>query len=285
MSPDSINMKAFLFLIAVLLISGCQGSVETPTPTLPVSSPTAAATHTQTATLKPSATVLPPTPTETPIPFMVCSPLEEETFETLPQILQVPLNIPKIGKDDGHHGLDFAYYQRGDRGSIQGIEIYAILSGQTVLTLEDVNPYGYTILIETPLQNLPDSLQETLLRTYQPIPENVVYQGVCPKFSPPEHTGEMSLYHLYAHLEAPAPFQPGNPIACGERLGTVGNTGNSSNPHLHLETRLGPSGADISTMAFYEPTYSEEQRANYCLWRMSGHYQLFDPTLIWETFD
>jgi murein DD-endopeptidase MepM/ murein hydrolase activator NlpD len=278
-------MKVFLILLAAFLISGCQDSVGTPTQTLPTSTPTRTATQTQTATLTPVPTALPPTPTETPIPFQVCSPLEGETFETLPEILQVPLDIPPIGKDEGHHGLDFAYYQRGDRGSIEGIEIYAILSGQTVLTLEDVDPYGYTIVIETPLKQLPPSLQETLLAAYQPIPENLVYQGECPEFSPPEHTGEMSVYHLYAHFEAPAPFQPGDPITCGEQLGTVGNTGISSNPHLHLETRLGPSGADFSSMAFYGPSYSEEQRANYCLWRMSGHYQLFEPSLIWEILE
>lgn len=275
-------MSFFLILMAALLLSGCSASVPTPTEALPVSTPTATATLTQTAVM--SATPLPPTTTPTPtsIPFQVCSPLEGETFETLPLILVNPLKIPPIGKDDGHHGLDYAYFKRGDRESIQGIEIYAILSGQVVLTLEDVIPYGYTILIETPLKLLPPALQESLPAIYQPIPEKVVYQGECPEFTPPTDTGEMSVYHLYAHLEAPAAFKPGDSIACGDKLGTVGNTGRSSNPHLHLETRLGPAGADFSSMAFYSPIYSEEQRANYCLWRMSGTYQLFDPNLLFN---
>lgn len=275
-------MRVLLILLAALLITGCQS--EGVGPILPSSTSISAPTETAaiTPTLMPTLTIttLPPTPTLTPTPFKVCCPLEEETFDSLPLILVNPLKIPAIGKDEGHHGLDFAYYRRGDRESIQGIEIYAILSGQTVVNLPDEIPYGYTILIETPLDQLPTSLQETLLEGYQPVPENVVYQGECPAVSVPENTKEMSVYHLYAHMEAPPPFQPGDAVACGEKLGTVGNTGRSSNPHLHLETRLGPAGLDLASMAFYDPSYSDEQRAAYCLWRMSGYYQLFDPFLL-----
>ncbi|MFW5713242.1 MAG: M23 family metallopeptidase [Brevefilum sp.] len=278
-------MKILLILMAALLISGCQAAESTPT--WPSSTPTPAptATYTPTVTETPSPTFIPPTPSVTPSQFTVCSPLEEETFESLPLILVNPLRIPPIGKDSGHHGLDYAYFRRGERESIQGIEVYALLSGRTVLTLEDVIPYGYTILIETPLDQIPEQLQEKLLAAYQPIPDTVVYQGECPAFETPINTGEMSVYHLYAHLEEQPPFQPGDSIACGENLGTVGNSGRSSNPHLHLETRLGPSGAAFTNMAFYEATYSEQQRANYCLWRMSGHYQLFDPSHLWEALD
>lgn len=275
-------MKKFLVLSLCLLVSACQqavtpttGSAVTPTP-----GSTQTRVSTRTATTPPTPTAQLPTATAAPVPFQVCSPLEGETFDTLPLILVNPLKIPPIGKDDGHHGLDFAYYQRGDIESIQGIEIYAILPGVTVLTLEDNIPYGYTILIETPLNQLPQTLQDKILETYLPIPEDLVYQGECPEITPPGNTEEMSVYHLYAHMEAPPAFQTGDPITCGQKLGTVGNSGHSSNPHLHLETRLGPSGANISDMAFYSPAYSVEQRANYCLWRMSGYYQLFDPFLL-----
>jgi murein DD-endopeptidase MepM/ murein hydrolase activator NlpD len=279
-------MKVFLILLLALTVTACQSGdlmPSSPPPNTASPAPTATPTSTQTPSLTP--TTQPPAPTITPTPFQACCPLEDETFETLPMILVNPLIIPPIGRDDGHHGLDFAYYQRGERSSIQGIEVYAILSGETVLTLEDVIPYGYTILIETPLNQLPNDLQESLLEGYQPIPENVLYQGECPAFPTPENTMEMSVYHLYAHLEAPPPFHTGSLIACGQKLGTVGNTGRSSNPHLHLETRLGPSGLDLSSMAFYDPRYSEEQRASYCLWRMSGHYQLFDPSVLWMGVD
>ena len=278
-------MKFFLILLAALLLSSCQSVDVTPTrlTDTPTVSPTKTLTRTATLAFTPTAQPITPTSTGTPTPFMACCPLEDETFESLPLILVNPLKIPPIGKDDGHHGLDFAYYQRDERESIQGIEIYAILSGSTILTLDDAVPYGYTILIETPLDQLPELLQNTLLAAYQPVPENVVYQGECPAVAAPEDAVEMSVYHLYAHMEARPSHQPGDPITCGEKLGTVGNTGRSSNPHLHLETRLGPSGLSIDSMAFYSPAYSEDQRAAYCLWRMSGHYQLFDPLLLFPS--
>jgi len=278
-------MKKTLLLAVILILCGCQSiepSVVTPSASHTVP-PTATVTSTASQTPIPTATKTANIPTETPIPFEVCCPLEEETIQSLQRIIVNPLVIPPIGKDDGHHGVDFAYYRRGDRDSIQGIEVYAVLPGTTVLTLEDEIPYGYAILIETPLSYLPQTTQENILATYLPIPDEVVYQGECPAFTAPTPTGEMSVYHLYAHFEERPDYLPGDPIQCGTFLGTVGNSGYSSNPHLHLETRLGPSGVDFSTMAFYKASYTEQQRANYCLWRMSGYYQLFDPFLILST--
>jgi len=277
-------MKRFLLLICALGLVACDPSIssmpsvhtETMVNFTPTSTIEPAPTSTQ---LQPTRT---PVPTATQIPFDVCVPLEDETFESLPQILWNPLDIPPFGSDGGHHGLDFGYYQKGERLSILGIEIYAILAGETVLTLEDAIPYGYTILIETPLSSLPTSLQETLLTQYLPIPQDVTYKGQCPEVILPNLTGNMSVYHLYAHMEAPPSFNPGDAVLCGEKIGTVGNTGRSSNPHLHLETRLGPSGAKLTNMAYYEVPYSDEQRSNYCLWRMSGYFQLFDPFILFN---
>jgi murein DD-endopeptidase MepM/ murein hydrolase activator NlpD len=41
----------------------------------------------------------------------------------------------------------------------------------------------------------------------------------------------------YAHLAA-IDVQPGDKVRAGHRLGTVGSTGNSTGPHLHLEIRI-----------------------------------------------
>ena len=277
-------MKKCIFIILIIILSACQSNPMTstslpltdtvqpsakPTKTIPV---TSTQTQTQTAIL----------PTETPIPFEVCVPLEDETFESLPLILANPLDIPGFGQDTGHHGLDFAYFQRGDRPSIQGIQIYAILSGRTVLTLDDDIPYGYTIMLETPLGDLPEWLAEKLMSGYLPVPEDPHYRLNCPPIEPPVHTGAYSVYHLYAHMEERPNSIPGEWNPCGKTLGTVGNSGYSSNPHLHLETRLGPSGASFQTIAHYENTNTPEQMANYCLWRMSGHYQLFDPFILFQ---
>lgn len=276
--------KWFSLLVIGILISACHPQMVTGT-SMPatetqmatqITTPTPKATN----TLQPSR--IPATPTKTEQVFTICSPLEEETFETLPLIIVNPLVIPAIGRDDGHHGVDFAYYRRVERESIQGIEVFAVLEGKTVQIMENNTPYGYAILIETPLSNLPGDLQKDLTPLYQPVPENIQYQGECPQIDPPEVTGELSLYHLYAHLEQKPSFVTGDPVPCGALLGTVGNTGRSSNPHLHLETRIGPSGASIGDMAFYETIYTEEQRADYCLWRMSGYFQLFDPFLLFE---
>jgi murein DD-endopeptidase MepM/ murein hydrolase activator NlpD len=288
MPANSISMKSSLVLVVVgilfMILSGCRPIEVTPTAALETRTPgptiTAIPTLTETATQIPTAT--PSTPTITPQAYEVCSPLEDETFDSLPLILTNPLVIPPFGQDTGHHGVDFAYYRRGDRESIEGIEIYAILSGETVLTLDDDIPYGYTLLIETPLSDLPESIQNRLMAGYLPVPDDPNYRLNCPDVRGPTLTGKFSVYHLYAHMEVRPSFTHGDPVQCGERLGTVGNSGYSSNPHLHLETRLGPAGAEFRTMAHYEPTNTIEQISNYCLWRMSGHYQLFDPFILFE---
>lgn len=286
-NSTSMRKSLFLALVFILTLSACRPtevtntSIEVTSTSIPVTataSPLATATATASATQLPTETL----PAATPQSSEVCSPLEDETFESLPLILENPLDIPEFGRDDGHHGVDFFYYRRGDHVSIQGIEIYAILAGKTVLTLDDDRPYGYTILIETPLTNLPDHLQETLLAGYLPVPQYPHYRLNCPEVTPPTLTGDYSVYHLYAHMEIRPSFNTGDAVPCGATLGTVGNTGYSSNPHLHLETRLGPSGADFETMAHYEPTNTIEQIANYCLWRMSGYYQLFDPFILFD---
>jgi murein DD-endopeptidase MepM/ murein hydrolase activator NlpD len=208
--------------------------------------------------------------------------LEDETIQSLPLILANPLKIPPhFGQDTGHHGVDFAYFQRGERESIEGIEIYAIMAGKIVLALtENDLPYGYMVMIETPLSHLPEELQELLLAGYQPVPEDPNYRLYCPEVSSPVVTGEFSVYHLYAHMKEPPAFHFSEPINCGQTLGIVGNTGYSSSPHLHLETRLGPSGASFEGLAHYETAYTPEQMGNYCLWRMSGYFQLFDPFIL-----
>lgn len=276
-------MKRFFPLILIVLLSACRPTAAASTSIAATETPQPIATSAPTATASPTATEVPPTATPTSEPFTVCSPLEEETFDSLSLILVQGITLPAhFGQDFGHPGLDFAYFQREDRSSIQGIEIYAILSGKVALTLADNYPYGYTIMIETPLTDLPGDLQASLMENYVDVPDEVVYQYNCPDVPTPTLTGEYSVYHLYAHMEATPVFEMGDPVNCGQLLGTVGSTGWSSNPHLHLETRIGPSGLDIDTMAHYEATATEEQINNYCLWRSSGYYQGVDPYEIFN---
>lgn len=272
---DLLVLAAFL----LLLVSACRPAEATGTASPPTVTP--AASSTPQPSPSPTATTVPPTATATTTPYTVCSPLEDETLDSLPLILTKPLATPpRFGQDFGHPGLDFAYYQRGERESIEGVEVYAILSGKAALILEDNYPYGYAIVIETPLSDLPEAMRDELMVNYQPVPENLEYEYNCPDVPTPTLTGEYSLYHLYAHLQAPPDFRVGDPVTCETNLGTVDNTGWSSNPHLHLETRLGPSGLEITTMAHYQGDATIEQLGSYCLWRSSGYYQIIDPFSI-----
>ncbi len=48
---------------------------------------------------------------------------------------------------------------------------------------------------------------------------------------------------VYAHLDTLLPAV-GQPVTCGEVLGTSGNSGNSTGPHLHFELRRGRTAVD-----------------------------------------
>ena len=57
-------------------------------------------------------------------------------------------------------------------------------------------------------------------------------------------------YALYAHLSRVF-VTPGSVVAAGTVLGSSGNTGRSSGPHLHFEIRSGPDyGSDVDPRAY-----------------------------------
>lgn len=53
-------------------------------------------------------------------------------------------------------------------------------------------------------------------------------------------TDTAGLEHFYAHMERPTPFKVGDKVKAGTKLGTVGNTGRSTGPHLHWEVSKTP---------------------------------------------
>jgi len=56
---------------------------------------------------------------------------------------------------------------------------------------------------------------------------------------------------LYAHLESDrVPVKVGDTVSVGDTVGTVGNTGASTGPHLHLEVRV--NGDTVDPMYFFE---------------------------------
>jgi murein DD-endopeptidase MepM/ murein hydrolase activator NlpD len=72
----------------------------------------------------------------------------------------------------------------------------------------------------------------------------------------------------------------GDTVTCGQPLGEVGTTGASVNPHLHFETRLGPAAMTLDSFGHYDLHATDLERNNYCLWRVSGWFQLVDPLKI-----
>lgn len=232
-----------------------------------------------TPTLTPTAA---PAPTATPaLISMVCSPLKGETLSELPEIDTRAFDPSRPGFDEGHPGVDFSFYRRKDLLSIDGLAVLSALDGVVSTVLLDRLPYGHAVIIETPLDNLSEGLLSQLS-----LPQIAPPVAPDPKFNcqPPENSQFMnsssrSIYILYAHLKNPVSLKVGEPVKCGQEIGAVGDSGKeySTNPHLHFETRVGPSGARFDSMAYYTADSTETERYNYCVWRVSHQFQLFDP--------
>jgi murein DD-endopeptidase MepM/ murein hydrolase activator NlpD len=210
----------------------------------------------------------------------MCSPLEGITLAEMgaPDLLKNPFVAPRPGMDDGHHGADFAYWSRGDRKTMLGLPVYSVLNGQVAAVIHNRQPYGNAVIIETSLQSLPASFLQSLAvptpePTISPIPNLV-----CPADSTDYTRGSgRSLYLLYAHFNLDPLVQLGQVVTCGQPIGEVGTTGKSVNPHLHLETRVGPAGATFASLSHYDTSATEAERAAYCTWRVSGLFEMFDP--------
>lgn len=237
-----------------------------------------------TLTLPPTETPLPATPTPDYI-NEICSPLQDVSLEELPSILTQPFKTPSPAKDDGHHGADFAFFRFKDYVGIEGLPILAAIEGEVVTILNDRPPYGYAIIIETPLDNIDPALLSAMQLPAAEDPVEPAPNVNCPPTGELTFTlseNDRSLYILYAHLRDIPTVQVGEHVQCGQTIGVVGNSGEgfSTNPHLHFETRVGPSGARFESMAYYTVQSTEAERYNYCIWRVINLFQLFDPMIL-----
>ena len=202
------------------------------------------------------------TPTQTEIPFIMCPPLKGETISSLWEIITNPFGSPPLGREDLHHGVDFAYYRRMDRLSIEGEIIQSILPGSVAASIQDRLPYGNMVIIETPQAMLPIELREKY------------------NLEPRE-----SLFSLYAHMGQSPSVELDEKVYCGKEIGTVGLSGyDIVNAHLHLETRFGPSNTRFTGMAFYDTSASTEEMDNYKHWRTSDAFRNIDPMLIFAGY-
>ncbi len=188
----------------------------------------------------------------------VCSPLQEHGIDALEKIVSDPYHPPAAGRDERHHGVDFAYYRDGVRKSIAGEGVTAVMPGKVAYVQSDRLPYGNMIIIESTYSQVPAGIRK-------------IY-GV---------TRGLSVYHLYAHLQNEPFLQPGDKVACGEPIGEVGKSGyNVVNAHLHLEIRVGPGNTIFAPMAYYDTHATSEEQASYLLWRTSGAYRHCDPMIL-----
>jgi murein DD-endopeptidase MepM/ murein hydrolase activator NlpD len=224
-----------------------QASIPTLTQTVHVPLPT--------RTLIPTATLA---PTREPEPgFILCSPLEYHPLETLTNIISDPYKPPPAGKEERHHGVDFGYWNFGERTTMQGEPVQSVLPGTVASVLPDKYPYGNMAMVETQASYLPEDLQ--------------ILIGM--------RAGD-SLYVLYAHLDKSPLVEIGEEVQVCQPLGEVGLSGNTDIAHLHLETRLGPQGTVFSSMLFYSTRATIEEMENYIRWRTSGDFRHFDPMIL-----
>ena len=161
------------------------------------------------------------------------------------------------------------------RGSIVRGKVAAIIDGSF--------PYGYAVMIETPLGNI---TEEWKLHLSLPTPDST-QPYISPLSCPEEYEilaksepEKYALYLIYAHMAESPSYQIGENVTCGQMLGHIGSSGNALNPHLHIETRTGPANMQFVGMAHYDTRASAHEMGNYCLWRVSGKFNLVDPTFI-----
>jgi murein DD-endopeptidase MepM/ murein hydrolase activator NlpD len=248
--------------ILILLMTACIPAVNSPQP-VPTSQPASTQPPlTPTATPTAAPTEIPAIPpSEFILPPLLCSPLAVQPLEIIAEIITQPFLAPRqlddgTYKDDAHHGLDLGYYTR-DGELFTGTPVLSAANGRVAALILDRPPYGNAILVETPYGQIPAHVVES--------------QSILPGHS---------LYILYAHLQNLPTFNLQQEVACGDPLAETGLSGFTGGPHLHFETRWGPAGQTFDSMAYYHVETTEEERANYVLWRMSGTFRLFDPMIL-----
>jgi murein DD-endopeptidase MepM/ murein hydrolase activator NlpD len=218
-----------------------------------------------------------PKPTIAPN-ILISSPLEGFGVGDLQELISQDFKSPPPGEDSGHHGVDFAFWSRGNK-PILGDPIQAVFPGKVAMSdATEKPPYGFALMIETPLTSVSQILIQAIKIPTQPIGTTINNKLNCPDLSKDQwNSSSKSLYTLYGHMINSPSVKQGEDVQIGQTVGFVGNSGYSSAPHLHLEMRIGPSGATFSNMGHYDPNTTEEDRHNYCNWRVSGVFQMFDP--------
>jgi murein DD-endopeptidase MepM/ murein hydrolase activator NlpD len=232
-------------------------STRRPVSATPTATQTAPAGKTSIATAAPSSTPETPLPTPTTA-FSICCPLQNFRLKDLSRVISNPYSSPPLGSDARHQGVDFVYHTwQGERHTIIGETVQAVLPGMAAAAIQDSFPYGNLVIIETSAEDLPDELIKLL--------------GI--------QDGE-SLYHLYAHLRDTPLVALAQPVDLCQAVGVVGSSGNTHADHLHFETRIGPAGARFPVLSAFAEGTTAEERAQYDRWRISKQFRHFDPMIL-----
>lgn len=272
MERTVLRLCVFLLLLGTACSPG-QGTPAPATNTPPVL---------PTSPLPPGPTRVKDTSTPPAEPILpnveICSPLHGFSLQTLREGVVNPYQPPSPGSDNPHHGVDLAELQQPGAIALQGTRVDSVLEGTVASIFHDRFPYGTAILVETSLAAFPPERLAALSLpgagpSWQPDPALT-----CPPVEVPDlDPTQPSIYTLYAHLASVMDLSVEERVGCGLPLGSVGNSGNALNPHLHLEMRTGPAGARLASMAHYDPSATTDEMAAYCLWRVSGTFRSFDP--------
>jgi murein DD-endopeptidase MepM/ murein hydrolase activator NlpD len=276
--------KWFISFLLILTLSGCS---QPATPTaVPILVPTE--TPTQSPSVTPTAT---PTATAVPLISGVCSPLQAIDLTDLRLITSYQFNFkyPFSEGPDGdknHPAVDLGFYGFKSFTTDDNHPIQAVLPGKVALVVNNRFPYGNMIMIETPLNSLsPDLIKQMKIGTPYSDDEIKTRSSCQPDQTRISWSSDSkSVYTLYAHMKNPPSLQPGDSVQCGEVVGTIGATGNSSESieHLHLEIRVGPADAKFGTISAYSAAATEEERYNYCIWALSEVFLPINPSLFWD---
>lgn len=228
-------------------------------------------------------------PTENPTPIItaapvprLCTPLRDVPFSQLPALVSNPYHPPRPGYDDPHAGIDLAVTLPNSQVAISGHPVQAALPGRVAMIINDRFPFGNAVVIETPLEELPEEWWQAA-EIPTPAPTTPSLSALtCPSGPEPAiaDPDRRSLYILYAHLKAPPAFSMEDGVNCGQQIGTIGDSGNALNPHLHFETRVAPAGIRLVGMAHYHASVTTEEMRAYCLWSVNGLFQLVDPQRV-----
>lgn len=227
----------------------------------------------------PTMTSSPPPPTAT-AGLWICLPLPGMNLQELHAAVSNPYNPPPLGSDDPHQGVDLAIQH--NRIALAGSPVMSILRGQVSAVIDNRFPYGYALLVETPIRDIPD-VSGLAGQLPTPMPTLASHPSLtCPKpDNPPNWDIEHRfLYILYAHLVNRPAFQPGESISCGQEIGFIGQSGNALNPHVHIEIRIGPAQARLASLSHYDSRATLQEMSNYCTWRVSGLFQHIDPFFL-----